>query len=286
MTQNLESGRTGFRVGAKKVLRYQRVYDIVMSLIDDGGLKGGERLPSTAELAELAGVSVISVRRALDELTHAGRIVRQQGVGTFVAPPRIVSEPSRLGALLNTMQGVDAETTLSTRVLSVIVGLPGLNHADSLSIEQGEPVWEIQRLRSLGGVPKILERAVLPLSRVPTMDEVHIADGGSLYGYLRERFGLVDDFVEQFLEVDHPDVWERHNLAISGSETVVRIRGVSSTRDGISFDSYQQTYLAKDFVFYTSGTNNPRLLSPGNGGSWAITPLGTSTRRDGPESLT
>ncbi|CAN5257112.1 GntR family transcriptional regulator [soil metagenome] len=260
----------------KRVLRYERVYDLVVSIIAQQGLQPGDRLPSTAELAELAEVSVISVRRALDDLAHAGRIVRQQGVGTFVAPPRIVSEPSRLGALLDTMQGGDPRVALTTRVLEVLVGVPGPSHVEALSIEKGEPVWEIQRLRSLGGVPKILEKAVLPLSRVPVIDEDHIADGGSLYGFLRDRYGLVDDFVEQYLEVDHPDVWERENLGVQGSEMVVRIRGVSSTREGVPFDSYQQTYLAKDFVFYTSGSANPRVLSHSYGGSWAITPLGAA----------
>ena len=61
---------------------------LVEALIDERGLAPGDLLPPGREIAALAGVSLISVRRALDELERAGRIVRHQGVGTFVSEPR------------------------------------------------------------------------------------------------------------------------------------------------------------------------------------------------------
>ncbi|TAM66612.1 MAG: GntR family transcriptional regulator [Microbacteriaceae bacterium] len=270
------AGRATTGSGKGRALRYQRVYDLVLQIIDENDLREGDKLPSTSELAQQAGVSVISVRRALDELAHVGRIVRHQGVGTFVAPQRIVSEPARPGALLETMSGTDADTVLTTELLGVAVGLPSANHAEALGIEAGQPVWEISRLRVLGSVPKVLERAVLPLSAVPAIDEDYLAGGGSLYGYLKEHYGLSDDFVEQSLEVDHPNSWEREQLAVKASDTVVRIRGVSFAPGGVAFDCYQQTYPAHEFVFYTAGTGSPKLLRPSGGGGWSIKPLGAS----------
>lgn len=266
--------RTARGAGTGRALRYQHVYDLVLQIIDERDLRAGDKLPSTAELAQLASVSVMSVRRALDELAHVGRIVRHQGVGTFVAPQRIISEPSRPGALLDTISGRDADTVLSTQLLGVIVGLPSKNHAEALGIEIGQPVWEISRLRVLGAEPKVLERAVLPLSRVPAIDEDYLAAGGSLYGYLHGRYGLSDDFVEQSLEVDHPNSWEREKLGLTAQDTVVRIRGVSFAPGGVAFDCYQQTYPAHEFVFYTTGGGSPKLLSPGGSGGWSIKPLG------------
>ncbi len=69
-------------------LLYERVVALVEQLIADRGMAPGDRLPRYAELAELAGVSMITVRRALDELERAGRVRRHQGLGTFVARPR------------------------------------------------------------------------------------------------------------------------------------------------------------------------------------------------------
>src|SRR5215469_11940343 len=61
-------------------LLYERVVALVERLIADRGMAPGDRLPSYGELAELAGVSLITVRRALDELERAGRVRRHQGL--------------------------------------------------------------------------------------------------------------------------------------------------------------------------------------------------------------
>ena len=264
------------RPAPERVLRYQHVYDLVVDLIEQQGLHEGDRLPSTAELAELAGVSVISVRRALDELDRNGKIVRHQGVGTFVAPQRILSTPTVPGGLLETLTTVDDDLELSTELIGLIVGIPSAKHAAALRIDQGAPVWEISRLRRLGTTPKVLERAVVPLSLVPSLDEKHLADGGSLYGFLREKYGFVDEFVEQAIEVDQPTSWEREHLGVGPRGNVVRIRGVSVDPSGVAFDSFQQTYPAHDFVFYISGTSHRRLVESTRTGPWSVQSLGGS----------
>ncbi|MCU1527271.1 MAG: hypothetical protein JWP75_1034 [Frondihabitans sp.] len=267
----------GVTAAPVRVLRYQRVYDLVVGLIEDQGLVEGDQLPSTAELAELADVSVISVRRALEELTHAGKIVRYQGIGTFVAPKRILSEPSRPGALLETIRRSQSDVELDTTLVSLLIGVPSANHAAALGIDDGEPVWEICRLRRVGSSPKVLEKAVIPLSLVKSLDKEFLADGGSLYGYLRDNYGLTDEFVEQAIEVDQPNSWERQHLGINAKTSVVRIRGVSVDANGVAFDSFQQTYPAREFVFYVSGTSRQKLFEPDRNGPWSIKPLGIST---------
>ncbi len=258
----------------QRVLRYQHVYDLVVSLIEERGLKAGDRLPSTTELAELANVSIISVRRALDELDRNGKIVRHQGLGTFVAPDRIASHPQAPGTLLDTLRGQERGGEFETELVSLIVGTPSSQHAAALRIAEGTPVWEVWRRRMLGSTPKVLERAVLPLSIVPSLDDARLGEGGSLYTFLAERYGLVDEFVEQALEVDKPTPWEREHLAIEAGRDVVRIRGVSATADGVVFDCFQQTYPASDFVFYVSGTSERRLVDSTGDAPWTVRPLG------------
>lgn len=278
-----ERGTTGGELplekGSQRSLRYQHVYDMVVTLIEEQGMRAGDQLPSTAELAEMAGVSVISVRRALDELTRSGKIVRHQGVGTFVAPQRLLSEPSRPGALLETLKAQGDEVKLDTELVSMLVGLPSAKHAAALGIDAGQPVWEICRLRRLGTAPKVLEKAVVPLSIVPSLDERRIADGESLYGFLAERYGFTDDFVEQFFEVDQPNSWEREHLRLSTKDDVVRIRGVSVTSAGVAFDSFQQTYPAREFLFYVAGNSSPRLMEPDDDRPWSVRPFGATPAR-------
>ncbi|MEO6821225.1 MAG: GntR family transcriptional regulator [Candidatus Nanopelagicales bacterium] len=266
--------RTSAETGAERRLRYQQVYDRVLELIDEGGLTGGDRLPSSTELARLTGVSLISVRRALDELERAGRVVRHQGVGTFVAPERILTNPTRTGELLETLVEGSPARPLTTRLLRITVGTPSENILRALSIDEGQPVWEVTRLRNIGTSPAILEQAVLPLALVPALDEVDLAAGGSLYRFLEQRYGLRDDYVEQALEVDQPTPAERESLQLLGRQLVVRVRGVSFDGAGVAFDCYQQTYRARDFVFYTAGTNSDRRwLQLDRRGAWDVRPL-------------
>lgn len=63
-------------------------------VILDGQLAPGDRLPPERELAELLGVSRVSIREALRELENRGLVDRKPGRGTIVLKP---GERSRVG---------------------------------------------------------------------------------------------------------------------------------------------------------------------------------------------
>ena len=64
---------------------YQQIVDRLKREIAEGRLKPGVALPSFRVLAEELLVSVITVKRAYEELEREGIIYRRQGLGTFVA---------------------------------------------------------------------------------------------------------------------------------------------------------------------------------------------------------
>ncbi len=64
---------------------YAQIVEGVRREIADGRLPAGTPLPSFRALAEQLRVSLITVKRAYDDLEHAGLIYRKQGLGTFVA---------------------------------------------------------------------------------------------------------------------------------------------------------------------------------------------------------
>ncbi|MCK5827415.1 FadR family transcriptional regulator, partial [Candidatus Bipolaricaulota bacterium] len=61
------------------------VADQILSSIQDGSLKAGERMPSEAKLAELTGVGRTSVREALAALRLMGVVETRVGAGSYVA---------------------------------------------------------------------------------------------------------------------------------------------------------------------------------------------------------
>ncbi len=64
---------------------YQQIVDGLKREVSEGRLAAGAGLPSFRQLAEDLMVSVITVKRAYEELEQEGIIYRRQGVGTFVA---------------------------------------------------------------------------------------------------------------------------------------------------------------------------------------------------------
>lgn len=64
---------------------YQQVVEGVKREITEGRLRPGSALPSFRALAEDLLVSVITVKRAYEELEREGIIYRKQGLRTFVA---------------------------------------------------------------------------------------------------------------------------------------------------------------------------------------------------------
>jgi len=64
---------------------YQQIVDRIKREISEGRLSAGMPLPSFRQLAEELLVSVITVKRAYEELEKDGIIFRRQGLGTFVS---------------------------------------------------------------------------------------------------------------------------------------------------------------------------------------------------------
>ena len=64
---------------------YQQIVDGIKREIAEERLQPGAALPSFRQLAEDLLVSVITVKRAYEELERDGIIFRRQGLGTFVA---------------------------------------------------------------------------------------------------------------------------------------------------------------------------------------------------------
>lgn len=67
---------------------YQRIKAEIEARVRSGEWAPGHRVSSEHQLVAELGVSRMTVHRALRELTQMGLLVRQAGVGTFVAEPK------------------------------------------------------------------------------------------------------------------------------------------------------------------------------------------------------
>lgn len=74
--------------------KYQRCADALVEAISRGVWRPGDRLPAEEQLVQLTQFSLGTVQRALRDLSDQGLVVRQHGLGSFVADaPRELQDP-------------------------------------------------------------------------------------------------------------------------------------------------------------------------------------------------
>ena len=99
---------------------YQQIVDQVTAMVVAGDWAPGASLPSIRDLASANQVSVITVKRAYQELERAGVILTRQGKGSFVAEsldaPRAAMR-SELEGLLHQLLAAATRLGLTRREL-------------------------------------------------------------------------------------------------------------------------------------------------------------------------
>ena len=65
---------------------YEQIYSQIKAQIISGELQENEALPSIRQLAAEIQISVMTIKKAYDELEKEGYLQSRQGKGTFVAP--------------------------------------------------------------------------------------------------------------------------------------------------------------------------------------------------------
>ncbi len=159
---------------------YQQLREHVLRMIRSGQLEPGGALPAERVLAEILGVSRLTVRKAFDSLVAEGVLVRRQGSGTFVA--RRFEQPlSFLSGFSQDMRARGMEP--GSKQVRRGLGQATPEEAMALSLSPGEAVARICRVRTADDLPMAIECAVLPAEFVPDPEDV----GDSLYAYLKAR---------------------------------------------------------------------------------------------------
>jgi GntR family transcriptional regulator len=174
-----------FRLELGPVPMHHQVYLDLRASLDSGRWQPGQQLPTERDLAAHYGCSLITIRRALDELVREGRIERTRGRGTFVIHPRLDRDIASRASFAEEMRqrGLDPETKLiSARPESASVPV-----ADALAIEAGSPTIYLERLRLASAEPYLLEQVHLPAERFPGLLASDL-EHGSLYELLSTRY--------------------------------------------------------------------------------------------------
>ena len=227
----------GVRVRISKRLR---------SALDTGEWRPGDLLPPERQLAGRYGCSLITVRRALSELTREGRLERTRGRGTTVLRPRIERDFAGTMSFTEEMQdrGLDPET----KVIASRPESAGEVVAAALQIEPGSPTLYVERLRAADGEPLLLEQVHLPAEQFPGLLASDL-EHGSLYDLLTARYGTRIVRARESLAPVLLRAREARLLGQRPRTPALQIEGIAFSAEGIPVE-FARSYVRGDRTRY------------------------------------
>ncbi len=178
---------------------YTQVKELLRSRIagSDGADGSDEhQLPSERELARELGVSRMTVRQALRELTDEGAVFTAPGRGTFRVTGKLTQPLGRLTSFSQDM--LQRGMNPSARLLAADE-VTDAHIAEALAIHAGSPIARIRRLRLADGEPMALETCHLPLDLCPGILSLDL-EHRSLYEILQTVYQLHLRSAEQSIE--------------------------------------------------------------------------------------
>ena len=232
--------------------RYIQLRKRLEAGIRDGILIPNTPLPAERELAEITGLSRVTVRKAIQELVQEGIIEQRQGSGSFVREfvTRFEQSLSLLTSFTEDMKNRGFATT--SKWLERGIFEPSTEEVEKLGLSAGEQVSRIYRLREADNHPMALERATLPLSILPNP----IAVTTSLYSVL-EALGKRPTHATQKISAVNLGETEAALLNVPEGAAGLSIQRIAYLQDGQIAELTRSIYRgdAYDFVAHLRLSN-------------------------------
>ena len=143
-----------------RVPRYHQIAEALRDKIGAGRIGPGERLDNQRRLAMDFGVTLMTLRQALEVLERDGLIRRRHGLGTFVAAPSVDYDILHFRAFAGDLTAVGEN--VATRFLRTQRARADRHAALELGLAPGARVFVLERLRLVDGHPTSFQVSHLP----------------------------------------------------------------------------------------------------------------------------
>lgn len=214
---------------------YRAVKRALLAAVEAGAYGPGDALPSEGDLAGAFGVSIGTVRKAVDELAAEHVVVRRQGRGTYVA----THNAGRLMfQFFHVERGDGVREMPSVEPIAFERGRADEDAAQALRLRPGEPVVSIENALRLQGRPVIHDRLVLPASLFRGLTEKRLRERpGTIYQFYQAEFGITVLRAHERARAVGADRSAARVLALAVGAPVIEVR-----RTALSFNDRPVEY--------------------------------------------
>lgn len=206
--------------------RYRRIARSLRDRITSGELPPGSRLPTERQLAADRGVSLPTIRQALEDLQREGLVERRHGIGTFVRStrPRITYRGDWFGLgpltqLINLDTQVTASEDVTDESMSMLLRVP------SQSV-----VTRYTYVSKHEGLPYVLANVVIPHVGDFSLPMERLSPWGCDFRDWLARTGVRTDTVERVTA--RPPTPDEAEVLDTAWGCVLAVERVTTAADG------------------------------------------------------
>ncbi|PXY00173.1 GntR family transcriptional regulator [Halomonas sp. LBP4] len=208
---------------------YQQIKDVLLERIVSGEWAPGTFIPSESALAKEYGVSVGTLRKALDALAAEHVVLRHQGKGTVVA----THDSDRSLFQFFHLVRLDGTRTLPiSRVLIRERRAATAQEAEALGLRLEAAVVHIRRVRELEEVPALLEDLVVSADRFRDLEREPQTLPNTLYQLYQQRFNQSVAHAEERLFAVAAGKEEHRHLGIPSGTPLLEIHRIAKDLQG------------------------------------------------------
>lgn len=228
--------------GRPGVPAHQLIEQWLTRLISDRTLRVGDKLPAESRLAEVLGVSRMTLRQALASLEAKRVLERRRGRrgGTFIAQPKIDCDLTGLAGFTEQMRRANVRP--GARLVSAATIRAPRSVAQSLELDREAPVHEVIRVRSANREPLALERSYFPAAVFPDLLEHSLH--GSLYELMRREYSHAPHSSTESLEPVVATDREASLLEVAAGSPLTLINRTAYTATGLPVECALDLYRA------------------------------------------
>jgi GntR family transcriptional regulator len=221
---------------------FRAVRRSLLRAIEAGSVAPGQALPSESELGATFGVSVGTVRKAVDDLVAEHILVRRQGRGTFVATH---NSDRFLFQFFHIERCDGLREAPQVELLSFERTRLDEEAAAALQLKPGEPALQVDNRLRLQGRPVVHDRLILPAALFRGLTEKRMRERPStIYHLYQTEFGITVVRAHERLRAVGADRTAARVLGVAPGAPVMQVRRVAIALGGQAVEWRVSTVLS------------------------------------------
>ena len=194
---------SSFACEPENAVFYRKVKRVLISEIASGLLIPGVKFPNEKVLALRFGVSIGTLRRAVEELVAENILVRQQGRGTFV---RTLDQERFLFQFFKLADRSGHFEYPSVKLVSFEFATATAEEINALGLLGEGKVFRFENILSLKGQPTVHDRISINAQLFDGLTkEQLVGRGGTIYELYQQDFGITVAGADERLRAENVD---------------------------------------------------------------------------------